>query len=198
MICGIGRDSLWQGTERNRTSLVRLADEQSVGCVSINELCTLTCSKNKELCWKAIMIEVFFILIQHIINFRNLKQNRYHSLNVWIQEEKLIFTCIIRICALAEVRIKTTTFLCNVLRHSYRKKASLLWAGYSVLLHFNTPFFSVVVATDGPEFALDRAQISLVCPFWWLVFFRILTFLCISSAAENMYFFSEYSEVSSF
>lgn len=50
------------------------------------------------------------------------------------------------------------------------KKARVLWAGYSVLGHFNIPFFPVVLVTDGPEVTLDR----------------ILTFLCISRAAEIM------------
>lgn len=49
VLCGIGRNFLCQGTERNKTSIVKLEDEQSVGGVCINKSCTLTYSKNKEL-----------------------------------------------------------------------------------------------------------------------------------------------------
>lgn len=70
-----------------------------------------------------------------------------------------MFTWVIRICALTEVGINIP-FAPSVLRHSSRKKAGLLWAGYSVLVQDNIPFFSVVLVTDGPDIRQTTDLIS--------------------------------------
>lgn len=67
----------------------------------------------------------------------------------------------IRNCALTEVRINTPSSPSG-LRLSYRKKASLLWAGSSALVHFNITFLFLVLVTNRPEVTLDRPQILLV------------------------------------